>query len=149
MIAGESIYAALFARLRSSVTLCKRYERKWFEPQQIDPDHQPALLCLEGHEVASNDGALPTSYVLEAAIVVYARTNDTDTPGTVLSNILDQIKAAFEPQGTDGWIGVKAHTTLGGLVDSAAIVGPIEKEDGALTGGQGWISLTVRIDALP
>lgn len=149
MISGETIYAALFARLQSQVTLCKRFERKWFEPAQIDADHQPALLCLEGNEIASDDVSVPTSYILEADIIVYARTNDSSTPGTVLSLILDQIKAALQPQGSEGVIALDAHTSLGGIVDSAAIVGTIEKEDGTLTGGQGWLSAAVRIVAFP
>lgn len=149
MIAGETIYAALFARLQSLVPLCNRFERKWLEAQQIEPEQQPALLCLEGDEMASDDVTAPTTYVLEAVIVVYARTNDSATPGTVLSNILDQIRAALEPQPAEGGIGYRVHTTLGGLVDSAAIVGHIEKEDGSMTAGQGWLSLTVRIAAFP
>lgn len=149
MISGETIYAALFERLKATVTLCKRFERKWFEPGQIDAEHQPALLCLEDNEVASDNVAAPTSYILEAVVIVYVRTNDTAVPGTAISNILDQVKAALEPQSPDTMLGLRPHTNLGGLVDTAAIVGPIEKEDGTLTGGQGWISLTVRMVVVP
>src|SRR4051812_12991608 len=99
--------------------------------------------------MAGGDAAEPTSYVMAAVIVVYLRTNDTATPGTAISIILDQIKAALEPQAGEARTGIRAHTSLGGLVDGAAIVGQIEKEDGSLTSGQGWISLTVRIDAFP
>lgn len=149
MISGESIYSALFERLKATVTLCRRFERKYVEAQQFDPDQQPALLCLEDDEAASDDDTTPTAYVMGAVVIVYVRTNDTAVPGTAISNILDQIKAALQPQVGDAMLGLAAHTNLGGLVESAAIVGQIDKEDGTLTGGQGWISLSVRIVAFP
>jgi hypothetical protein len=97
-ISREPIYAALFARLQSKVTLCKTFARKWIEPQQIGQDQQPALLCLEGKQTPNDRSPLPPIWTLEATIVVYARTNDTATPGTILSNILDQIESALEIQ---------------------------------------------------
>jgi hypothetical protein len=146
-ISRETIYAALFARLQTKVTLCKTFKRKWVAAQGIGADQQPALLCLEGHESPKAEPALAPIWTLEVAVVVYARTNDTDTPGTILSNILDQIETALELQNNEGQRFTNWNTTLGGLqgVQRAWIAGAVEKEDGMLTGGQGWMTLPVHI----
>ena len=149
-ISRDAIYAALFARLQAKVTLCKTFSRKWLEAMQIGVEQQPALLCLEGHETPRDDPILPPIWTLEAAVVVYARTNDTPTPGTVLSNILDQIEGALERQNTEGGMPSHFQTTLGLQgVQRAWIAGSVDKEDGAVTGGQGWILVPIHILAIP
>jgi hypothetical protein len=101
-ISRETIYAALATRMQAKVTLCKTFARKWVEAQQAGADQQPMLLCLEGDESPRDEPPLPPIWLLSVDVVVYARTNDSATPGTVLSNILDQIESALEPQPTEG-----------------------------------------------
>src|SRR4051812_15108136 len=96
-IARETIYAALATRLQSKVTLCKSVSRKWVEAQHAGADQQAMLLCLEGDEAPRDEPPLPPIWLLSVDVVVYARTNDSATPGTVLSSILDQIESALEP----------------------------------------------------
>ena len=149
-LARETIYAALFARLQARVTLCTTFSRKWLSADKVGIDQQPALLCLEGDEIPRDDPTLPPVWTLEAQIVVYARTNDTPTPGKVLSNILDQIEGALE-RDNESVISAHFNTSLGLplTVERAWIAGPVEKEDGALTNGQGWISVPIHILAIP
>jgi hypothetical protein len=146
----EAIYAALYARLQAKVTLCKTFSRKWIEPQQIGQDQQPALLCLEGKQTPNDRSPLPPIWTLEAMIVVYARTNDTATPGTILSNILDQIESALEIQPAEGAVFFRSiHTTLGlSTVQKVWIASEVEPEDGAMSGGQGWFTVPVHILAV-
>src|SRR6267142_810598 len=146
-ISREAIYAALFARLKAQVGLCKTFSRKWLHAQEGGNEQQPALLCLEGNELPRDEPPRPPVWTLEATVVVYARTNDVATPGTVLSNILDQIEAALEFQAADGVnFFTEVHTMFGIRgVQRAWIAGQVQKEDGAETGGQGWITLPIHI----
>lgn len=146
MISREPIYAGLFSRLQTQVTLCKTFSRKWIAAQEIGIEQQPALLCLEGSELPHTEPRLPTIWTLEAVVVVYVRTNDTATPGTILSNVLDQIEGALEMQSSESRLVNGWQTTLGIQgVQRAFIGGAVAKEDGALTGGQGWMTLPIHI----
>jgi hypothetical protein len=150
-ISRDTITTALYDRLQSKVTLCNTFARKWIAAQDIGTDQQPALLLLEGDESSSADPMEPPLWTMEFAVVVYVRTNDVDSPGAKLSNIIDQIEGALERQTGESVLNTHYNTSLGipKQVQRAWIAGPIEKEDGSNTGGQGWISLTIHVWAIP
>lgn len=145
-IVRDTVYAALYARLKAQVTLCRVFSRKWVDAQNADT--QPMMLVLEGNETPSDQPPAHPVWTLHAVVIVYVRTNELDAPGAALSAIIDQVESALEMQAGDSFTTMftEVHSNLGVQgVQRAFISGEVSKEDGSLTQGQGLIEIPISI----
>jgi hypothetical protein len=146
-LSRDTIIQAVVDRLVQKVTLCKRFERKELTYDQIEAGTQPALMCVEGPELANDgDPNRAPDWVISLMLIVHARTEDTPKPGKILNDILDQIEGAFElAKGEAG--GLDRYFTnlgLGPMVQYVRIAGEVQKEPGP-EGGQGQLGVPVHV----
>ena len=139
MIARESIYAALFARVATAanfVTAARRL-RHWSD---LTPAEQPALFMRQKSEQAAiTTLGAPTVWTLVLELYVYAHASDPYVaPATVLNPLIDSVEAALAPPVTGlqdlglpemvqhAYISGKIETNEGILRDQAVAIIPVE-----------------------
>lgn len=126
LFSREPVYAALFAKIAAAsgfVTTSRRLLH-WAD---VDPSMQPAMFMAQGSQLCDlQPRGLPSVWHLQAKVYVYAQTQDTDNPGTIINPILDAIATALQPNA------IENAQTLGGLVTWCRIEGTIETDEGTL-----------------
>lgn len=136
----EPIYAALFTKLAASagyVTTGRRLKH-W---NDVTVANQPALFMAQKRETAQPAQpvpGLPTKWVLEVDVYVYAKAIGSASPGPIINPLLDAIVTALAPVSATG------KQTLGGLCEHAWIEGAIETDEGTL-GDQAVAIVPVRV----
>lgn len=122
----ESVYAALFAQLKSISGLVVT-SRRLKNIQDMQPEQLPAAFQIQEKQPVKYSGSTPSRKVLRASWLLYAHSSDlTVAPSTVLNNLLDQADAILAPTNPS------VRNTLGGLVEYAAVSGDIEIFEGVL-----------------
>lgn len=141
MIARETIYAALFARVAAAgdfVTIGRRLR----SASDVAPVEQPALFMCQRRETAATPvfGA-PTVWTLAVELYLYAHSSDPyQSPATVLNPLLDAVEAALAPAAGTG----VQDLGLPGMVQHAAITGKV-KIDEATAGDQATAVVPIEI----
>lgn len=144
--AREPIFAALFARLVSAVTLAKRWERRELSFDQVTSGDQPTLIMVAGKQRPQyQQQGLPAKWSMDAEIALYARADEGTTPDTIMLNLIDQVEkalelAAGEAPAAPGYF----QTTLGGKVLRAWISGEVVIEPG-VEGNQSIAFFTIEM----
>ena len=129
MIARESIYAALFARVATAapfVTVDRRL-RHWSD---VAPVEQPALFMRQISETAAGaERGTPTVWTLAVELCVYAHAGDPYfAPAAVLNPLVDALEAALAPVAATGI----QHLGLPNMIRHACITGKIQITEGVL-----------------
>lgn len=125
IVARETIYAALFSQLQSTLgATFKTISRRWQPPDQISPADRPALYQVQHDEVASVPvvNGLPTKWKVVVDLVMY--TTGSSDPGSIpsqeLNSLLDAVENAIKA------ITPGLNQTLGGKVTYCRIEGKID-----------------------
>jgi hypothetical protein len=121
----EAICAALEARLTGlpGVRTLSRRLRHW---NDVPPEQQPAVFLVPGP--ASRNGSGPYAWTLTVSAYVYVRVpKATAVHATSYSAIVDAMAARLVPANP-----CDVNHTLGGLVHSARLTGPVENDEGNL-----------------
>ena len=145
-VARETILTA-FANLVFSLPgliTTNRRPRYWSD---VPIEEQPAMFMAAGDQEIKNDpSGLPTSRILKGDLYLYVQSSDaTVAPSIILNGYLDQLEALLaSPSPGSPWPG--GVQTLGGLVRSAWITGPIATS-GDLLGSQGIAIIPFEIHA--
>lgn len=147
----EDIFSALYTRLSTAkigtapaFRCTSRVFQDWME---TPPPEQPAMFLIKGNErVVEQRYRLPPKWALEAMLFIYCKNNvepGNIPPSTQLNALLTAVEQVLQWQPadlasssdrptTDAQVqGYTWHTTLGGLVDYAAIEGTVEIFEGA------------------
>jgi hypothetical protein len=129
MIARESIYAALFARIATAAPFATaaRRLRHWSD---VAPAEQPALFMRQKAEkAAGSERGTPTVWRLAVELYVYAHAGDPYvSPAAVLNPLVDAVEAALAPLAATGI----QDLGLPDMVKHACIAGKIETTEGVL-----------------
>lgn len=133
IVTREAIMQALFSLVANSYAFAtaSRRLRLW---TQVAPEDMPALFQFEGAEdEALYEDDLMLRRTLKVRLFIYIDAKDESLVGASQINaILDALDAAFAPATfTDE---ITNRQTLGGLVSSARISGPVLKDPGDLDG---------------
>lgn len=135
----EPIYAAIFSfwagltlpTLTVPVPAFKSATRNLKHWDDVSGEDSPALLVQQRREVSVYRKGLPLRWTFELALFVYVRTNGQNDPTVLVTSVLNPLLDAIE-----GALLVDDITTnsctLGGIVSSCAINGPIEIFQGNL-----------------
>ena len=148
----DSYYSALYQRLQAKVDGIETWSRRDLHFSKLPSSAQPALLMLVTEQVANVElEGLPTTWTLNADLVVLARANNQeDNIDAVLNALVDKVEAAllFDPvldatPSPYAQLDTK-NTTLGGLVASCGIAGAVSfiRTDG---GDQCWATIPVEM----
>ena len=127
MIARETAYAALFAKL-STVAGFNTISRQLKHWSEVAPPDQPALFQVQGKQIAETTADnIPTRWKLMAELYVYVQNTDPASgfSCTTLNNLVDAIDGVLAA--TPGY-----RQTLGGVVEHCRIAGEIETDEGVL-----------------
>jgi len=129
----EPIYAAILSQLEKisipGLTLyCSRDFKLWDSVQT-----QPAILIQPETETAEFKRGLPLKWTLHVALWIYTRRQGDSLGVQQLNPIMDAIEAIF---GQTGQPPNQAVNTLGGLVYSCWLNGPVMIDGGYLEEGQ-------------
>lgn len=132
-VTREAIMQALFALVSGAYGFAttSRRLKMW---DDVAPADMPALFQYEGAEDdLLYEGDLVLHRTLKARLFIYIDSKDESIVGaSEVNSILDALEAAFAPSTfTDQ---ISNRQTLGGLVSSARIVGPVLKDPGDLDG---------------
>jgi hypothetical protein len=135
----EAIWSALADRLLD-VEGVKKVVRRDKDFAAVE---QPAILLMDEDEQPAEVQGLPPARKLNASIVLYCRTSDTDpSPTTQINRLIAAVESALEWRVTDvdrpgasfPGRGHQEHfTNLGGLVTGFEI-GPVKKFEGVRSG---------------
>lgn len=119
----KTAYTALFARLQGKVPTVKSFTRRAFSYDQMPV--QPALEVYPTQQVALQDQGHPTTWHLQAEVVIYTRvpSDPTVSPDDELLDIISQVETALAVQ--PGEAGGGQFTTLGGACRRCWISGPV------------------------
>ena len=150
MATREQVVAALFTRLTNLVPGLKFTARAFKDPNELQPEHQPALLLVTDSYSTATERGRPSIWKIDAAIIVYARAAEMDqSPETPLNAIVDLVEAAVERQPNEPITDMSnpTDTNLGGLCSRVSI-NSIDIISGEL-GGQAAAMFRVEILCLP
>jgi hypothetical protein len=132
-ITREEIMQALFALVSGAYdfAIASRRLKLW---DNVAPSDMPALFQFEGAQDDSlYEGDLLLRRTLKARLFIYIDAKDESIVGaSEINAILDALDTAFAPASFADQ--VTNRQTLGGLVSSARIVGPVLKDPGDLDG---------------
>lgn len=149
----EAIYTALFERLKTECVSFSTFTRKDRTLAAFSTVKQPALVLFALDETVSPQPNMRASYTLNGAIVLLAKTAQTEeSPETRLNALLLEVETALERKDADVdtssmYPGQERHwTNLGGLVARCWISGRVDIEQGAES-GQGMVRIPVEIIA--
>lgn len=123
----ELYYAALFKRLQQmpSPVQC---ERVLAHHEDVPANLQPAVFMTVTSQNAEQVTGLPTKYLLDAKVWIYAhRDTAGDVPSVTVNRILDELDEVLRPP-----VGPAFKQTLGGLVEHCWIEGEIHTDEGWL-----------------
>lgn len=140
--ARETIMQALIARLEA-IPGMPTVGRRNRNPETIVKPSQPALILVGDSEKYESDrpNVPPIRRMTVLAILYYdAGTDDNVIPDSVLNPLLDGIDAALTPDNP-----MVGACTLGGVVQSARIIGEVKKAPGDKT-GKGLAIVPIVID---
>lgn len=142
-LSTETLYAALFSRLKARVTGAKRFTRRLIGWDQIPKEQQPAVMVVAEYARADAADGLPTTWRVGATAYVVTPPDvarkDADAAETTLTGVVDQIIAALEADANETGprhYPDQTETTLGGVCHRAYVSGQIEIDAG-LHGEQG------------
>lgn len=159
----EAIYAALFTRLQAKLLVANGGSfrtvgrRHRMPPQDLTPDHQPALFQCEAQEdTQPRPGGTGGKKTLHALLFVYVFIPnvieipgaETVLPGTQLNQLLKSIDDAIAPDsagnaGSAAWAPQNTQT-LGGLVHHVWVEGQTDL-DPAIFGPQASAVVPIHI----
>jgi hypothetical protein len=148
----EAIYAALYARLQSSLgATITTYSRQVLDLDEMPATQQPALLSLatdDDPDYGQPDG-LPPRWYLGALVVIYLRAQPDEAAGpeTKLNGFIKAIETALLAVPGEG-VPLEYATTLGGLVEWCRISGKIERHPG-VRGDQAAVLIPLQMLKLP
>jgi hypothetical protein len=129
----ESIMQALFTLASGaySFATASRRLKLW---DNVAPCEMPALFQFEGAQDESlYEEDLLLRRTLKARLFIYIDAKDESIVGaSIINDILDALDQAFAPSSFADQ--VTNRQTLGGLVSSARIIGPVLKDPGDLDG---------------
>ena len=124
----EAIAAALFARLKAKVTVAKSFTRRDVDSTKYPPELHPVFIFRSAGEDPEQSPQRQPVNTLHYIVKVFARNTDPEgSPDTQLNEIVRQVEVALERADTEApnpnapW-----HTTLGGLVQHAWLVSPVD-----------------------
>ena len=123
----EPIYAALFTLLQGTSGVVTA-SREWVHYTEAakSPELQPAIYMTELTESASNNGKLPSKWVLQCEVWVYVHQASVSVlKVTAMNSILRALREVLMPD-------YPSEQTLGGLCHQCRIKGDVEKDAGAL-----------------
>lgn len=129
-VTRQQVTDALFALLEDNIDGIETYSQRFTMPQAVGPQDLPRLMLMWRPEDIQNPGlATPAKRDWEFWIVVVFQNPDKTVAGdTIINPILDAIELALAPSGQG--FGAFGSQTLGGLVYSCKIEGPIHRESG-------------------
>lgn len=121
----EAIYAALFARLQSSVTGVQTFTRRVLGYEHFTPEKQPALVMIQGDEDTEHRPDLPDILHLEVKIALYVRVPEdaTVSPDATMNGLRRLVKDALKRPASEAGSGDDWATTLGGLCEACYVSG--------------------------
>ena len=142
----ELYYAALFKRLQQmpSPVQC---ERVLAHHEDVPANLQPAVFMTVTSQNAEQVTGLPTKYLLDAKVWIYAhRDTAGDVPSVTVNRILDELGRCFAEHARTMMravhaeldevlrppVGPSFNQTLGGLVEHCWIDGEIHTDEGWL-----------------
>lgn len=114
----EQIQAALFARLKGSITGLKTSTRRYLDFAKLAQTQQPALSVYAFEGRGGRAPPMPTKWKQHAMIVFYVRipTDPAATVESALFDLIEQAENALDRQPGETGMGDDYGTTLGGLV---------------------------------
>ena len=123
----ELYYAALFKRLQQMPTPVQ-CERVLAHHEDVPANLQPAVFMTVTSPNAEQVTGLPTKYLLDAKVWIYAHRDTVgDVPSVTVNRILDELDEVLRPP-----VGPSFKQTLGGLVEHCWIDGEIHTDEGWL-----------------
>ena len=123
----ELYYAALFQRLQQmpSAVQCARVLAHY---EDVPANQQPAVFMTVTSQNAEQVTGLPTKYLLDAKVWIYAHRDTAGiVPSVAVNQILDELDEVLRPP-----VGPAFKQTLGGLVEHCWIEGEIHTDEGWL-----------------
>jgi len=150
MATREQVVAALFTRLKALVPGINFYARAFKDPNELQPEYQPALLLVTDSYSSITERGRPDVWKIDAAIIIYARALELDqSPETPLNAIVDLVESALGRQPNEPITDMTnpTDTNLGGLCSRVSI-NSIDIISGEL-GGQAAAMFRVEILCLP
>ena len=146
----EPIYAALFSKMNALTvagggSAFKTAARRFRMFSDVAPADQPALFMVVKNETARSTQPLNIIWTIKVDLVIYvnARIDSKSPVGPILNPILDAIEGSFN-QNTNP---ISNRDTLGGLVKSCSIEGPIEIDE-SINGDQAIAVIPIEIEVL-
>jgi hypothetical protein len=127
----NAIMEALKALL-ATVPGVKLVTRIWQPWEQLADLSQPCIVIVEKSEDEKNRRGQSSAIDLKITLVLYEigdNQNLTDPPAAVLNRLIQGVRTALLPTGSDV---TRNAQTLGGLVSNCAVVGTILKDAGVL-----------------
>jgi hypothetical protein len=128
----DVVYQAIFDRLRAKVPGIVTWSRRSLHFSKLPASAQPACLVLAGSQEGQREPGGPPIWRLGVEVWVLVRaTGQEATLDTVLNGLVDAFEAALARDPDEQHVGPymetdRFYTTLGGLVSSVEIAGPIE-----------------------
>lgn len=139
----EQVLAALMTRLQTLIgTSVQTYSRAYIDPNQLEPEKQPALLLLADSYENTKERGRPNIWTVNALVIIYARASEMADPSdaspeTPLNALIDAVEDALARQPTESITDMTnpTDTNLGGLCSKVTINGTIDIIPG-VAGGQ-------------
>lgn len=128
----DTYYQALYERLQAKVPGIVTWSRRHLHFSRLTAASQPACLVLAANQDSQQEAGAPRIWTLGADIVIWVRaTGQEDNLDTVLNDLVDAVELALKRDIDDAHFGPfmeidRLHTSLGGLVSSLYIAGPVE-----------------------
>jgi hypothetical protein len=115
----EVIYAALYARLSSSLAGCVTKSRTVRHYEEVPIPEQPAFFLEQTNVEYSGDMQKPNKEVIRANALIYVHTEDAPGPMPTINNLVTSASLGLARQ--PGEASPSYTTTLGGLVSSVRV----------------------------